>query len=347
MTNEERVAALENLVYTPREAAFLCLAALHAGYFLRRQYAAFMGKELGGTATALVEKLLSQNHGVAISALNHTKIYHLGHRPFYTLLGETDNRNRRHHSEPAMKKRLMGLDFVLAHLDRRYLATEREKLDYFSGTLGIALSELPSKRYVSQKTPSTTTRYFVDKYPIFLAETRANQPRLAASFCFVDEGSLTLSGFETYLQQYATLCGRLKEFHLIFVADSRRLFVIAERRFRAFVSHLKAPGIDPHAQLAARLVAHFEARFQYENGNYGSFSREKLIRLRNESGEFSSAKYQDLYERWKTAGAKSVAQALAPNSALPAPLNATFSTYFVDQNYDFFGRSERPVFAVR
>jgi hypothetical protein len=347
MTNQERLAALEALEYTEREAAFLCLAALHSGYFLRRQYCAFIGREIGGTAAALVEKLLSQRHAVAISALNNTKIYHLGNRPFYALLGESDNRNRRQHSEPAMKKRLMGLDFVLAHLDHKYLATEREKLDYFSGTLGISISALPDKRYVSLKTRATTTRYFVDKFPIFLAETSPTEPRSIPCFSFVDEGSATLSGFETYLQQYSALWRHLNDFRVIFVADSKRLFTVAERRFSAFVRQLNASGNDPSAQLAARLAAHFEARFQYEKGDFGSFSREKLVRLRNESGEFSGAKYQNLYEHFKTIGAQAVAETLAPKSRLPAILKASFSTYFVEQNYDFFGTAERPIFAVR
>ncbi len=38
MSSAERIAALKGLGYTEREAAFLCLAALHGGYFLRRQY---------------------------------------------------------------------------------------------------------------------------------------------------------------------------------------------------------------------------------------------------------------------------------------------------------------------
>jgi hypothetical protein len=347
MTNPERITALENLGYTSREAAFLCLAALHGGYFLRRQYCDFIGKEIGGTAAALVEKLIGQQHAVAISALNNTKIYHLGSRPFYVLLGETDNRNRREHSTPAMKKRLMGLDFVLAHPNYRYLATEREKVDYFSGTLGILLSTLPSKRYISLKTPSTTTRYFVDKFPIFLSETRPNQPRLRSCFCFVDEGSVTLSAFETYLQQYSGLWRALKDFQVIYVADSERLYRSAERRFAAFCGYLKSSGADPHARHAMRILEHFEARFQYEKGDFASFGREKLVRLRNESVEFSEPKHQDLYERWKTAGAQAVVDAIAPTAGLPTPCKATFSTYLVNHSYDFFGTSERPIFAVR
>jgi hypothetical protein len=347
MTNPERITALEKLGYTSREATFLCLAALHGGYFLRRQYCGFIGKEMGGTVAALVEKLQAQQHAVVISALNNTKIYHLSSRPFYTLLGETDNRNRREHSTPAMKKRLMGLDFVLAHPNYRYLATEREKVDYFSGTLGVSLSTLPSKRYISLKTPSTTTRYFVDKYPIFLSETRPNQPRLRSCFCFVDEGSVTLAAFETYLQQYAGLWRALKDFQVIYVADSERLSQAAERRFAAFCGYLKSSESDPDARHAMRILEHFEARFQYEKGDFASFSREKLIRLRNESVEFSGPMHQDLYERWKTAGAQAVVDAIAPTARLPVPCKASFSTYFVDHNYDLFGTSERPVFAVR
>ena len=187
MTNPERIEALTALGYSEREAAFLCLAALHGGYFLRRQYCDFIGKEIGGTAAAFVEKLLAQQHAAAITAFNNTKIYHLGSRPLFHAIGEPDNRNRRKHAPELIKTRLMSLDFVLAHRDYRYLATEREKLDYFSGTLGLAPSDLPDKRYVSLKTGSTTTRYFVDKYPIFLSDINLTAPPSAtACFCFVD-----------------------------------------------------------------------------------------------------------------------------------------------------------------
>ena len=190
MTNPERIEALKRLGYSEREAAFLCLAALHGGYFLRRHYCDFIGKEIGGTAAALIEKLLAQQHAAAITAFNNTKIYHLGSRPFYQAIGEPDNRNRREHSPALIKNRLMSLDFVLAHRDYRYLATEREKLDYFSGTLEIALSALPYKRYISLKTTSSTIRYFVDKYPIFLSDINLTAPpSVPACFCFVDQGS--------------------------------------------------------------------------------------------------------------------------------------------------------------
>jgi hypothetical protein len=343
MTEPQRIEALKRLGYSQREAPFLCLTALHGGFFLRRQYCDFIAKEIGGTVATLAEKLLSQQHATAMTALNNTKIYHLGSRPLYTAIGETDNRNRREHSPAAVKSRLMGLDFVLAHRNHRYLATEREKVDYFSETLGIALSVLPYKLYLSRKTPSTATRYFVDKYPIFLSDNSPTEPRAIPGFCFVDHGLATLSAFETYLTQYSALWLLLKNFQVIYVADSKRLFSAAERRFLAFQYHLEGARNHADRPLTRRMLEHFESRFLYEGGDLASFSRDKLIQLRNETREFSEPKYQNLYERWKKVGAQAAPDGETPIVRAQPHLKATFSTYLVDHRYDFFGHNQLPV----
>jgi hypothetical protein len=339
MNNAERIEALKNLGYTEREAAFLNLAALHGGYFLRRHYTEFIGKGIGGTAAALVEKLLSQKQAVVATALNNTKIYHLSSRPFFASIGETDNRNRREHSPLLVKSRLMGLDFVLAHPRHQYLATEREKVDYFSGTLGIPVLDLPYRRYISLKTPSTTTRYFVDKYPLFLRETGSTEPRSTACFCYVDEGAVTLSGFETHLAQYSGLWRCLGVFGLIYVADTDRLFSVAERRFASLLGQLQGTGDSAKARLARQMIEHFEARSLYEKGDLGSFSREKLIRLRNEGAEFSKPQHQTLYEQWKTSGDQAVLDYVAPGTRALLSIRGAFSTYLVKHHYDLFGKN--------
>ena len=167
-TPSERVTALQAFGYTEREAAFLLTAALHGGYFLRRQYCYAIGTQSGGNAAALIDKLLTLKHASVAVGCNNTKLYHLCSRPFYATLGEEDNRNRRERPPFAIKNRLMGLDFVLGHPEYSYLATEREKVEFFTGTLGIDWSLLPVKRFVSQQSKATTDRYFVDKYPIFI-----------------------------------------------------------------------------------------------------------------------------------------------------------------------------------
>ena len=62
MTNQERVENVKSLGYSDREAAFVTLAALHSGYFLRRQYSAFAGKSCGWADDSLTSKLLIKGH---------------------------------------------------------------------------------------------------------------------------------------------------------------------------------------------------------------------------------------------------------------------------------------------
>src|ERR1051325_6119720 len=128
LTDSERRDGLTRLGYTSREAAFLCLAALHAGYFLRRQYAQFLGTSMSGQVAALIEKVLANGHAEATTFAGDIHIYHLCARPFYAVLGQEDNRNRRTRQPATIRKKLMALDYVLAHPDHRYLATEQEKL---------------------------------------------------------------------------------------------------------------------------------------------------------------------------------------------------------------------------
>src|SRR5258708_1877002 len=218
MTTFDRIRALERFGYTEPEAGFLCLAALHGGYFLRRQYAEFLRQQDGGTVTQLIEKALDRNHAHASTYGHKMQVYHLSARPFYAALGQVDNRNRRRRQLPMIKNRIMGLDFVLAHRDYSYLATEQEKLAYFTETLQIPVSNLPAKLYHGAKTEAATARYFLDKYPMFLSETPDLGRAPVVTFCFVDEGQVTLSHFETFLAQYRKLFASLSEFHLIYVA---------------------------------------------------------------------------------------------------------------------------------
>ena len=78
----------------------------------------------------------------------------------------------------------MGLDFVLVHQQHHYLATEVEKLDYFVGKLGLIshLSRVSTDRGTAR---NTTTRYFADKFPLFLSGA-SRAPRPVVAFCYVD-----------------------------------------------------------------------------------------------------------------------------------------------------------------
>ena len=336
LTDQERMVALQRFGYTEREAAFLGLAALNGGYFLRRHYNQFLSRQDGGSVAQLIEKTVALNHARALTYHPRTNIYHLYARPFYEVLGQVDNRNRRQREPLTIKNKLMGLDYVLAHPDNRYLATEQEKVGYFTGALQIPHSVLPTKLYHSAE--SQTARYFVEKYPIFLPPAPPDGQPPVVSFCFVDEGMTTLSRFATFLAQYAQLFAALAQFRLIYVAATPALFEGAKRAFERFANRSDDPanGIV-HGNEIPRLLEHFAARRLYEAKDLAGFDRDKLIRFRNEREQFSGAKYDAIYNRWKTVGDGAVLEISAPETKLPERMCGAFSTCLLEISYDLFG----------
>lgn len=336
LTNPERIKALQRLGYHEREASFLSLAALHGGYFLRRQYADFIGSRDGGNVAQLIEKTLDQGHAEAATYKANVHVYHLVARRFYAALGQEDNRNRRRKELVTIKAKLMGLDFVLAHLKEEYLATEQEKFEFFCMGLRIDSEALPTKRYASRG--QITDRYFVEKYPIFHSPSPQPACSPVVSFCVVDPGMASVCGFETFLNQYGRLFAALREFAVIYVAASDVLFAKARGTFERFAgggwNGKTGATSDTRTQ---RMLDYFEARRQYETRQLTSFDRAKLIRLRNEKQEFDSQEIEALYDRWTTGGRVAVLESVAPKSPLQAGISGKFSTYLLEHSYDLFG----------
>jgi hypothetical protein len=338
MTNDERKAAIQRFGYTEREAAFLCLAALHGGYFLRRQYNAFLNCGRGGNADRLIEKGVFQGHVRVHESANRTEIYHVGAKPFFTVLGEEDNRNRRWRQPYAVKVKLMGLDFVLAHQQHHYLATEAEKLGYFVGTLGLNHRHLPQRVYRSRHGRNITTRYFVDKFPLFLSGASSAQPPVVG-FCYVDGNLGKPSGFDTYLLQYRELFRRVDGFWVVYVAADERMFPKAERIFgRVCANGAEAVHVarDPDIE---RLCDHFRARVLLERRETSSFGKARLDRLREELAEFRGPEYEALYCRWREWGDG----VLGGSSEARAKGSGGFWTYRVGHDYDLFGELSRKI----
>jgi hypothetical protein len=340
-THSERVAALQAFGYTEREAAFLSTAALNGGYFLRRQYLSAIGTQSGGNAAALIDKLFALSHVSVAVGCNNTKLYHLCSRPFYAMLGEEDNRNRRERPPFAIKNRLMGLDFVLGHLEYFYLATEREKVEFFTGTFGIDRSQLPIKRFTSQQSKAITDHFFVDKYPIFITPDD-DQKAPQVSFCYVDEGVITGSRFGSYLRQYRALFLALAKFNLIYVSASDRLFQAADRDFRNFIAGLESTANGATAEdQEVRMIEYFVARARYESQQLDSFDRARLIQLRNDRERFSGPEFETLYQTWKTGGEAAILQNSKAPQSDQISIQATFSTHLLKQDFEFFGTPPR------
>ena len=209
----------------------------------------------------------------------------MGAKLFFAAIGEEDNRNRRWRQPYPVKVKLMGLDFVLAHQQHHYLATKPRKLDYFVGTLGLNHGHLPQRIYRSRHGRNITTRYFVDKFPLFLSGA-SSAPSPVVAFCYVDGSIGKPSGFDTYLLQYRDLFSRLERFGIIYVAADERMFPKAERIFRRLCGNGVRGGVLPGDPDIERLREHFRARDLFERRETSSFGKARLDRLREELAEF-------------------------------------------------------------
>lgn len=336
LTNLEREAALEGFGYSEREAQFLRLAALHGGYFLRRQYAYFLGGQDGGNVTQLIEKILDLGHAEADTYKANTHIYHLAARPFYASLGQEDNRNRRRKELITVKAKLMGLDFVLAHSDQEYLATEQEKRAFFEDVFHLESRHLPSSKYASRG--QLTWRYFVEKYPIFYAPLPEPAARPVVSFCFVDAGLAGVGGFITFLSRYSALFAHLPDFVVVYVAAKEVLFGKARMTFERFAKSGWTAGNELGFEgQVNEVLGYFEARRLFEARQFDSFDRAKLIRFRDQQERFTGSKVDALYEFWKAGGRIDWPAQSTPKPHQKTSNGGRFSTYLLEHSYDLFG----------
>ncbi len=332
MTHRQRIEALQEFGYNEREAAFLTVAALQSGYFLRRQYNRFAGCQHGKAVVQLVKRMAAHRHSRTMVFPHNTGVYHLCSRPLYQALGDANNRNRRRRSPAAIKAKLMALDFVLDDPERTYLFTEREKFDYFASHRKISPDFLPGKVYSSRRSNDETIRYFVNKLPVFLSPAGAGSPPVI-SFCYVDPGARSLAGFDTFLTLYSGLFRQLDRVRLFYVADTERHFDTAERRVKSFIEslHSDAAGDD----YIVGLLEYFRLEHLYETGQFQSLTRDGLIRLKKARRSFRDHDTECLFNLWKRDGDGAVSKRIRNQKPSGVPDRVDFVTYHLEHSYAF------------
>ena len=67
-TADQRAHALEQFGYTPRQAAFIALVAVHSGYFVRRHWLKFSRRVHGHCTTDFFAALVAHGHARTIQA---------------------------------------------------------------------------------------------------------------------------------------------------------------------------------------------------------------------------------------------------------------------------------------
>jgi hypothetical protein len=324
----EHLDALAALGYDSCEARFLYLVATHSGFFTLQQFGDFVSPGKRGPAFRFTQKLIQQKHARATEFARRTRIYDVYSRRIYGRIDKDNLRNRRHLSKELVHTRLLILDFVLGHLESNFLETEADKVKYFNQTLGIPLTLLPGRVYRGLESNATTSRYFVDRYPISLVPSSLSSPRVSFTYC--DLESRDLNGFISHLKKYEAFLRRLPAFEFVYACPSTYKFKRAMEFFHRLFDLEDSTNIE-------KTVRYFEVRRLWDEKKYNSVDRagRDLLRWgkRHPRQPFLDAAYQ----QWLSGSlaANSVARVLKPD---PMGRDITFSTYLLPRKHDLFER---------
>ena len=147
-------------------------------------------------------------------AAHHWMIDHA--KSLYRIVSREDSQNRRAKSTREMRRRLIMLDYVLAHLgEEEFLDSELSRRTFFA-RLGMKPEILASAAEFGNLMPVTVRR---------------TGDRPTVCFTFIDEGHRSTAKFERFLRTHDRLLCSLVDFAVIYVATTPRNFEHAQRLF--------------------------------------------------------------------------------------------------------------------
>ena len=290
MTGDDRRTALDAFGFTPRQAAFLETAMVHAGVCVPRQYATFAGIVLGHTTRAFFQRLTTRRFATAYPCWQGTaRVYHIHHKALYRAIGEADNRHRRPTTVARAVERLMVLDAVLADPTTTWLATEEEKVQHFVTVRGLDRTELPSVTF--GRGAARTVRHFWHKRPIGLVTVG---DRVVFLYIVTEPSGTDLRAF---LDDHRPLLARLPRWTLRLCVPTPLASATAvhERVFTEFVGPPLRPAVLEEFRWFCQTRHALEART-------GTLAPEDSARYRTARHAFGAPRFYDAYRRWRQAG---------------------------------------------
>ena len=212
----DAIDRLKGFGYAEREAAFLYMVAVHSGYFLRRQFNQFVARERGAIATHFLRHAAVLGHIEEMPCTDGRIIYHVANKQIYTLAGNSGSQARRVKSQREILRRLIALDYVMAHLANEHFLESRDERTQF---------------FTQLKVPPAVIEHaddFGGMVPIsFVAEPDVQIVRLA----FLDEGQRSTAMFARFLRAHEALLRALLRAEVVFVSLSPLLFTVAQHVF--------------------------------------------------------------------------------------------------------------------
>ncbi len=288
-----QIERIQELGYTESEARFLYIVAVFSGYFTLRQFRVFTGSSYGKRPTSFAQKLITQGHANTRTFVRRGTIFHLFSRVVYDRMDKDNLRNRKRHSFDFIRTRLVLFDFILANQDLTYFETEQDKVSFFCSQLGISEDYLPTKVYEGAARGQQTIRYFVDKFPLFVAAPFPGTTPVV-TFSYVDSGFERPSSFASHLSAYQALFRQLNSFRFLYIAAKESYLRGAEERFRSLV---KRP---LECDASNEVLRYFQIRKRWDNHEYIIPVTADLEFLRDARERFQGERIESLYKSWRS-----------------------------------------------
>lgn len=307
MNFEERVSALAAATadqFTERQSRFLVTVMLHSGVCMVRQYCAFGKTVYGQAARGFFARLVSLRLATTYETVRSgARVFHIQHRPLYAAIGEPDSRFRKPASVGRAIERLMVLDHVLTHPDVTWLATEREKLTYFTTALGTSFQRNELPQLVFGEGDRRTIRYFPYKLPIGLAD----EGRLHL-FAYLVVRSAPID-FRSFLRQHAELFRALPRWTLRLLVP-QHLASVADAYTAALHQELGSP-------LRPAIVDELGWYFERERDRIAGRQLDpaEASRYQQACRAFRRPRFQGLYRAWLEGGKRVLHAAASPTLA--------------------------------
>ena len=94
----------------------------------------------------------------------------------------------------------------MSYFKYEYLEEESDKVKFFTTRKNIGIDALPVKVFDGKVAGQNTTRYFIDKFPILLGESKSDGDLIPA-FTYFEDDYGSLDAFATHLRCYKPLLG--------------------------------------------------------------------------------------------------------------------------------------------
>jgi hypothetical protein len=213
----DAIDTIRCLGYSERQASFIYAVAVHSGYFLRRQFNFAVQRQRGWIAANFLARAKRSGHVREIQCAPGRLLYQLCAKQIYRIVGQKNSPNRRAKSSREIRRRLITLDYVLAHLGtQEFLETDASRRKFFA-QFGVKDDALTSANRFGELLPVTVRRA---------------EHKLTVLFTFIDEGQRSIAKFERFLSTHDKLLCSLPAFQVVYVATTPELFQEAQHLFR-------------------------------------------------------------------------------------------------------------------